>query len=325
MEEVGAHIRKESENAAFVRAAAPPRAVEAPMPRPKAPPRPKPYRPKVRRPAPSIPWYAAVILAVISASVGVVVSRTEPLSAWLDSVMHGSVAQPTDVAPVPDAPITAPPAETAPVPRANVPDSKVGSSDSRGNAPAAKASAAVSKENAALSKESGQPRREAVIEPPIDDEAMDPEIQTDDASLANTPDLPEPEPQEASRFLKSDAPPPRAKDLGNQGDPFGSIPAAAAAQVRVAQKSVAAADNDPSPARYETAAADWERATALLQGWQQSQGRFEIASAKYRAWEMVPTPGRAAAATAAIRSYMASATQGPARDQARAWMARLSR
>ena len=94
--------------------------------------------------------------------------------------------------------------------------------------------------------------------------------------------------------------------------------------VRAAQKSVAAADSDPSSARYETAASDWERAIPLLKGWQQSLGRFELASARYRAWEMGPTAARATAATAAIRSYMASASQGPARDQARAWMARLA-
>jgi hypothetical protein len=40
---------------------------------------------------------------------------------------------------------------------------------------------------------------------------------------------------------------------------------------------------------------------------------------------MAPTQARATAATAAIRSYMTFAAQGPARDQARAWMARLAR
>ncbi len=150
---------------------------------------------------------------------------------------------------------------------------------------------------------------------------MDPEITSSDDEASNGPDLPDIQPQEASRILAADT----QGRAGGGKDPYASVSPSALAVVRAAQKSVTAADNDPSATRYESAAADWDRAIPLLRGWQQSLGRFELASARYRAWEMAPTPARASAATAAIRTYMASAAQGPARDQARAWMARLAR
>jgi hypothetical protein len=145
----------------------------------------------------------------------------------------------------------------------------------------------------------------------VDDEAMDPELTSGDDEASNGPDLPDIRPQEASRILAADTTPGRAG--GNGKDPYASVSPSALAVVRAAQKNVTAADNDPSATRYESAASDWERAIPLLRGWQQSLGRFELASARYRAWEMAPTQARASAATAAIRTYMASAAQGPAR------------
>ncbi|HYR69024.1 MAG TPA: zf-HC2 domain-containing protein, partial [Candidatus Dormibacteraeota bacterium] len=62
------------------------RKAPSPPPRARAADRP-PQRPKVRRPAPSIPWYVALILAAIAGAAGVVASRTDPVSAWLDA--HG--------------------------------------------------------------------------------------------------------------------------------------------------------------------------------------------------------------------------------------------
>ena len=65
----------------------PERKPPSPPPRARAAQRPAQRRPKIRRPAPSIPWYAALILVVIAAAAGVVASRTSTVSAWLDS--HG--------------------------------------------------------------------------------------------------------------------------------------------------------------------------------------------------------------------------------------------
>jgi hypothetical protein len=275
------------------------RRVEPAVPRRKEPPRPKPVRHKVHRPAPAIPWYAALILAAISASAGVVASRTEPLSLWIDAVAPALSPRPSLEAPAPESPAPVPTEPSEPAPREAV----------KPPAPGLKAS--------------GSPVKGVESAPPVDDEAMDPELTSLDDSPSDVPDVPEPQPQEATRFLTQSSP--RAREAASSRDAFASVPAPALAQVRAAQRSAASADADPSAVRYETAAADWERAAPLLQGWQQSQARFEIASARYRAWEMAPTAARESAAVAAIRSYMTSAAQGPARDQARAWMARLAR
>jgi hypothetical protein len=69
------------------RSYAPERSAGSPPPRPRPVRRPPQRRPKISRPAPSIPWYAALALAAIAGAAGVVISRTPPVSGWLDS--HG--------------------------------------------------------------------------------------------------------------------------------------------------------------------------------------------------------------------------------------------
>ena len=285
--------------------------------RPKTPAQPRPARPRVHRPAPSIPWYAALILAAISASAGVMVSRTAPVSAWLDSIASRAKSAPGYQAPGDESPSQTP--SQAP---SQAPTEEMVPAPSKPAPSTTKTSAAAPKTGDASAKGTNTAAKAADDSPAIDDEAMDPEITSSDDETSNGPDLPDIQPEEASRFLVSDTAPGRAG--GNGKDPYASVSPSALAVVRAAQRSVTAADNDPSATRYESAASDWERAIPLLRGWQQSLGRFELASARYRAWEMAPTPARASAATAAIHTYMISAAQGPARDQARAWMARLA-
>ncbi len=251
--------------------------IASPAHRPKPPARPVVRRPKIHRPAPAIPWYAAVILVLISSAASVVASRMEPVSAWLDSRAPRSTAPPSDPAPTIESPAPA----QSPVP-----------------APPATAG-----------------EDESVVE-----DESEPE-----SGIGGT-DTEEPKPQEAVRFLRSEAPATgSAKESQGQRDPFASLPPSAQAQVRAAQRSGQAASGDPSAGRYEAAASEWERVIPLLAGKpQQTIGWFELASARFRAWEMDSTPDRAASATTAIRAYLATAPQGPARDQARAWMTRLS-
>ncbi len=85
-----------------------PARAERPSPRPKTPQPHRPARPHVHRPAPSIPWYAALILAAISASAGVMVSRTQPVSAWLDSMAPRAKSAPDYQAPSDESPSQAP-------------------------------------------------------------------------------------------------------------------------------------------------------------------------------------------------------------------------
>jgi hypothetical protein len=254
---------------------APQRPVErAPSPRPaRHAARPVPRPPKIRRPTPSIPWYAAMILAVIAGAAGVVVSRTDPVSAWLDT--HGLMSfmsnseNPAAVDPEPAPGDGAPSGDEA---------------RSRGETP------------------------------------------SDDSETSAQDDF-EPEPQAATWFLRpSPGSSSRTSETAGGRDPFSGLPPNSLAQVRVAQRSKAAADATPSAARYEAAAAEWERAIPLLRGLgQQSLGRLELASSRYRAWENAPTEDRATAAAVAIRTYLALAPQGAPREVARNWLARVSR
>jgi len=74
-------------------------------------------RQNIRRPAPSIPWYAALILAAIAGAAGVVASRTDPVSAWLDAHGLGSRSpNPERVAPADPGLQAPPPEQGAPTP-----------------------------------------------------------------------------------------------------------------------------------------------------------------------------------------------------------------
>ena len=239
--------------------------------------RPAPQRrPKIRRPAPSIPWYAAAILALIAGAAGVMVSRTNPVSAWLDS--HGVKNQvPSQQSPTAVGSVPAPPTDQEPPAR-----------PAQEPAPGEKAP--------------------SVQAAPSDDEAPPPDDET------SADDFPEPEPQAAEGFLTPSR------------DPFAGLPPAALGQVRLAQRRKDAADANPSTARYEAAAAEWERTIPLLGSVkQQGLGRLEIASSRYRAWESAPDESRAAAAAFAIRTYLSLAPQGAPRDVAKSWLARVSR
>ncbi len=240
--------------------------------------RPAPQRRhQIGRPAPSIPWYAAAILIVIAGAAGVMASRTDPVSAWLDS--HG-VRRPVSR-------------------RAN--PASIGS-----GLPAA--STEQEPPTRPVPEPSPGEKTPSVQATPSDDEASPP---NDSESSAD--DFTEPEPQAAERFLT----PPK--------DPFADLPRAALAQVRTAQHSKEAADANPSAARYEAAAAEWERTVPLLRGArQQSLGRLELASSRYRAWENAPNEDRASAAAVAIRTYLSLAPQGAPRVVAKSWLARVS-
>ena len=242
---------------------------KAPPPRPpaRAAQRSVPRRPKIRRPTPAMPWYAAVILAAIAGATGVVVSRTDPVSTWLDAHGLGSFL-----------PNAGKPGATAPELPAVTPDQ---------GAPA-----------------ESQPGKGT----PSGEETGTGLAQPADNSETSAEDDFEPEPQAAAK------------------DPFAGLPPTPLAQVRAAQRSKAAADAQPSAARYDAAADEWERTIPLLRGARQKTlSRLELASSRYRAWESEPTESRAALAAAAIRVYLAFAPQGAPRDLVRNWLARVSR
>jgi putative zinc finger protein len=244
---------------------------KAPAPQTRTAPRPAQRRPAVRRPAPSVPWYAAAILALIAGAAGVVVSHTDPVSAWLDAHNLKSL--------LPGQSATGVSTSSSEIPTGQDSSTQESSSDAGGGVASA----------------------------------------GDGTSDAGSDEDFEPKPQSADWFL-----PPASSAIGR--DPFVDLPPSSLAQVRAAQRSKAAADASPSAARYEAAAAEWERTIPLLRGTrQQSLGRLELASSRYRAWENAPTEGRAAAAAAAIRTYLTLAPSGAPRDLVKNWLARVSR
>ncbi len=217
---------------------------------------------------PAIPWFAALILVVIAASAGVVVSRTDRVTTWLDSL--GAVKG------VPSAPGAAsPPVASAPAPEvASQPAPKV----------------------------LGQPVR-GVATPAV-------------PGVVAQPAPPPRRPQTA-------APPAKAPTPAKSS--FDSLPEELLEAVNAAQAASDEASTDPSAASFDDAAMAWDRVFPLLDGMpEQTLVRQRIAEARYRSWQASPDPYRAAAATAALRHYLAFAPMGRDRDEAKASLARLS-
>ena len=95
---------------------------------------------------------------------------------------------------------------------------------------------------------------------------------------------------------------------------------------RAAARS-AMAESVRSPEAYDDAAAAWTDALPLLENDPEelASGRREVASARYVAWSLMPTPNRRGAALDAVRAYLLVAPPGPERDLAWKWLARLKR
>lgn len=95
---------------------------------------------------------------------------------------------------------------------------------------------------------------------------------------------------------------------------------------RAAARS-AMAESVGSPDAYDDAAEAWLDALPLLANDPEelASGRREVASARYVAWSLLPTPERRAAALEAVRTYLLVAPPGAQRDLAWKWLARLKR
>jgi anti-sigma factor RsiW len=105
------------------------------------------------------------------------------------------------------------------------------------------------------------------------------------------------------------------------GAAAGSEPAPPLTPAETAKQLSERAASDPSVSSYEAAAKAWDAALASLHGDQYQYGRWRIAEARYRAWQMDSDDGqRAARANTAIRAYLIAAPPGDEREQARAWL-----
>jgi len=109
-------------------------------------------------------------------------------------------------------------------------------------------------------------------------------------------------------------------------DSYAGLPDSLRGAVREAQRLEADAMAHPSAARFDTAAAQWDRSLKRLTGGPlEIESRRRLATARYRAWELAPTPDRARAAVETLRAYVARAPAGPERAQAAAWLDQLQR
>ncbi len=95
---------------------------------------------------------------------------------------------------------------------------------------------------------------------------------------------------------------------------------------RAAARS-AMAESVRSPEAYDDAADAWTDALPLLENDPEelASGRREVASARYVAWSLMPTPNRRNAALDAVRAYLLVAPPSPERDLAWKWLAHLKR
>ena len=77
---------------------------------------------------------------------------------------------------------------------------------------------------------------------------------------------------------------------------------------------------------WDSAAAGWERVIEGVQGGAlESETRFQVARARFRAWQRDASEKRVARAVQALRTFLAHAPQGAERDSAQAWLTRLKK
>ena len=103
--------------------------------------------------------------------------------------------------------------------------------------------------------------------------------------------------------------------------PFAGLPDSLRGAVREAQRLETEAAAHRSASQFDAAAGAWERSLKSLAGGPlEVEARRHLSTARYRAWELSPTAGRARAATEALNAYVTRAPAGPDRAQAVLWL-----
>jgi hypothetical protein len=114
------------------------------------------------------------------------------------------------------------------------------------------------------------------------------------------------------------------KSRATGSDPFRALGTESLGPVRAAQQLSDMANADPTAARFEVAADGWERALDTMGGVpEQVSVRQLLADARYRAWQAEPTRARAEAAKSAIKTYLLFAPSGWEREQAKTRLSKL--
>ena len=109
-------------------------------------------------------------------------------------------------------------------------------------------------------------------------------------------------------------------------DPLAGAPESLQGTVRNARLLSAAADGFRSAAAWEAAAEPWARIAAARPGGAAgAEALYQLANARFHAWEIAPNPARRAAAGRAIDAFLAGGASGARRDQVRSWRERMGR
>ena len=120
----------------------------------------------------------------------------------------------------------------------------------------------------------------------------------------------------------------RGPALQVRGTPeaFDGLPAQPRALARNAQRLTTIAETMSLAPAWDSAAAGWERVIEGVQGGAlESETRFQVARARFRAWQRDASEKRVARAVQALRTFLAHAPQGAERDSAQAWLTRLKK
>lgn len=248
------------------------------------------------------PWIVIFTLAIIAGSAGVVVSNTGTVQGWLD----GLVSSPNFKVGGPSA-TSEPPVATAPASS----DSAAASSEGTSADEIADAAAEAPGTSPTVSSAPQTPARGLAVT------GDDPSDEWDEEAL--TEEEPRPQTMRADEVLASTGAPGSGRTHGGsrRDDPYSSLRPEAQAEVREAERVHQQTLFHPTAEQFDIAALRWERALEGMSGPEQVTVRGRLADARFRAWEAGPTPGRADAATAAIRSYLLFAPPGVAREEAK--------
>lgn len=240
--------------------------------------------------APAIPWFAAAVLCLIVGAIGYTLPRPGPTTPPANT----PAAPPTPDArgPAPTrAAMTAPPSAVPP-PAASVDRGRAG-------------------------VEPGAARELPVPESTARELPVPESIAPVRRIITTTEVVPAPVAWSRTETL----PKPRAPEAP---DEFAAAPLTAAPLIGAARKASNAAALDSSAANLDAAGSAWEKVIPTLSGAEQMIARQKLAEARYRAWMAAPDPYRAAAATAALRSFLVLSPPGPRHDLARAWLKRIN-
>jgi anti-sigma factor RsiW len=107
---------------------------------------------------------------------------------------------------------------------------------------------------------------------------------------------------------------------------FDGLPARSRTLAKNAQRLTTVAETIGLAPAWDSAAAGWERLVEDVRGGPlESETRFQVARARFMAWQRAASGKRGARAGQALDGFLAHAPQGAERDSAQTWLARLKK